>query len=418
MAMTEKLLSAASQPQAASLPDDHLLRSSTVKPSAPDNLGAHSLSDKSAPASTPVSDNGILRGTGPVLGLISGRRQRPEVTYNLKELSHKTRLPSKSPSATSTQNLPQQLDIARDSWKPVDLDTQRSVTTSHGRRQQTSDEQQSAKRQRVNEGLNTPNSLGQTYIRGTAVRPESSAPTTVTINQELVTCIWPVLLDGGVSDPGELLSLPFYKPFLCHQKKRDIEWNPVTMCSRWSFRTKIDVVALLVQITGDHSPTCCNRCDPEMGLFKGCIVTTSETLVQNYYGCANCLYHGRQTFCTLKDLDRQKSMVDHVHKQSSLNGGMRVPGQQAEDSTVTMTTTQTGQKRSNPDVIRNCIAFPESNDIDPAELSSSSTTAKRRKESVSKPSDILTMEPWERAPGRVRSQVTATPESKCSHASA
>lgn len=42
----------------------------------------------------------------------------------------------------------------------------------------------------------------------------------------------------------------------------------------------------------------------------------------------------------------------------------------------------------------------------------------RPKESVSEPSKILTMERWERAPGRIRSQVSATLESKCSHASA
>lgn len=412
METTEKIFSADSQPQVASLPGNHLSSSSSLKPKEPDSPGAQPLSDKSVPSSAPLPNHGILKGTGPVLGPSSGRRQRPEVTYNLKELSHKTRLPSKSPSATPTQNLPQQLDFTSDSRRLVDLDNLRSATTPNGLGQQTSDEQQPAKRQRINDGINPPNnSLGLMSLRDTGVRPESSGPTSVMINQELVKSVWTILLDGGISDPGELLSLPFFKPFLCHQKKRDIQWNPATTCGRWSFRTKIDLVALLVQITGDHSPTCCSRCDPEMGLFKGCIVTTSETLAPNYYGCANCLYHGRQTFCTLKKINQQKSTAEHVHEQASLKGDTRVSGQQAEASRVRITDTQAGKKRSNPDIIRNWNAFPESNGINPAELSSSSTTAKRRKESVSEPSEILTMERWERAPGRIRSQVTATPES-------
>lgn len=392
--MAEETFSANSQPQAASSPNLDYSRSSSLKPSAPDSPGAQLLSDKSAPSSAPSTGPGILKGTGPVLGPSSGRRQRPEVTYNLKELSHKTRLPSKSPS--------------------VDFGNQKASTTSNGRGQQTSDEQQPVKRQRIKESTESPNSLGQTPLWDTAVRPEGPAPPPLTINQELVNYVWPILLDGGVANPDELLSLPFYKPFLCYQKKRDIEWNPATSCGRWSFRTKIDIVALLVQMTGEHSPRCCNRCDPEIGLFKGCIVITSETLVQNYYGCANCLYHGRQTFCTLKDLNRRKGTVDHIHQQPASNGDMRTPGQQAEVSKVIVTTTPAGTKRSNPDETHNWAAFPRSSDLRTVELSSSSsTTTKRHKESVSEPSEILTMERWERAPGRIRSQVTATPESKC-----
>lgn len=413
--MAEKTLSADSQPQAASSPDVDYSRSSSLRPSAPDSHGAQFLADKSAPTSAPFTGAGILKGTGPVINPISGRRQRPEVTYNLKELSHKTRLPSKSPSATATQHLPQQGDLTRNLWRPVAFENQKS--SFNGRGQQTSDEQQPAKRQRIKEGTNSPSSLDQTPLWDTAVRSEGPAPPPVIFNQELINHVWPILLDGGVANPGDLLSLPFYKTFLCYPKKRDIEWNPATSCGRWSFRTKIDVVALLVQITGEHSPRCCNRCDPEIGLFKGCIVTTSETLAQNYYGCANCLYHGRQTFCTLKDLNRQRGTVDHVPQQSVSNSNMRTPGQKAEVSKVIMTATQAGTQRSSLDVIRNWAAFPRSSEIRPVVLSSSTTT-KRHKESVSEPSEMLTMERWERAPGRIRSQVTATPESRCSHASA
>lgn len=282
-------------------------------------------------------------------------------------------MPSKRPSATSAQHLPHQGDLTKNPWRSVDFGNQKASPALNGRGQQTSDEQRPAKRQRIKEGTNSPNSLSQTPLWDTAVRPEGPAPPPLIINQELVNYVWPILFDGGVANPGELLSLPFYEPFLCFQKKRDIKWNPVTSCGRWSFRTKIDIVALLVQITGEPSPRCCNRCDPEIGLFKGgCIITASETLAQNYYGCANCLYHGRQTFCTLKNLNRQKGRVNNVHQQSVPTGDMSTPGQLAKVSKVMVPTTQAGTKQSNPDATRNLAGFPRSSDNRPVELSVSS----------------------------------------------
>lgn len=353
-----------------------------------------SLSDIAGPSSMSFKGTGILKGTGPALEPSSSHRQRPDVTYNLKELIHKTRVPPKNQHTTTTQQVPEEIDLTKSPRVPNDsLDQKLVATTSEHT------ESQSAKRQRTDEGDNSARNLSQGHLWNTAIDPGVSASLVPNANHELIAYIWPILLDGGVTNPGELLGLPFYQPFICNPRKRDMEWNPATSCGRWTFRTKIDVVALLVQLTGDYSPKCCNRCDPEIGLFKGCIITHSKTLARTYYGCTNCLYHGRQTFCNLKSWNRQNGATDPGPKKSISNDIATTVHERGELSKSTMIT-RPKHGSSTPDAPRetSLIAAGGSN------------------ETSHEPGQILSMEPWERAPGRIRSQVSAAPESKRAYA--
>lgn len=359
-----------------------------------------SLSDTSAPTSTSLQESRSFKGNGPAFDPSSSLRHRPDVTYNLKELSHKTRFPSNDQYTTSTQQHPQQIKLTESPRMPIHSVDQKLVVTTDG----NPDESRSAKRQRIGEGSNTPKSLGQGQIWNTAPKQEIYDAHASNVNQELIAYVLPILLDGGVTNPGELLGLAFFKPFLCIQRKRDVEWNPTTNCARWSFRTKIDIVALLVQLTGDPSSKCCNRCDPEIGLFRGCIVIYSEMLARTYYGCANCLYHGRQTFCSLKVRKRQRDTSDLSQEDFASNDTAM---QQESTSQLTLKM-RPKHISSTPDATGNWEESTEHSDIKPLEVSL--TAAGRRNEKSNEPSEILSMEPWERAPGRIRSQGSATPE--------
>lgn len=384
-----------------SLADVQSSRLSSLSSNPPSGQIERNLSDLSAPSSTPLKESRILKGTGPALNPSSSHRQRPDVTYNLKELSHMTRSPSMNQNTTTKQQLPQHIELTKEQRFPLYLDEQKLVATTNGHA-----ELHSAKRQRISEGNNSPKSFGQGHLWNTVTSPEEFASLVPDVNQELVAYVWPILLNGGVTNPSELLGLAFFKPFIYHQRKRDVQWNPTTHCTRWSFRTKIDIVALLVQLTGDCSPKCCNRCDPETGLFKGCIVTNSQTLARAYYGCANCLYHGRQTFCNLKGWNRHKDVLDLDHEHSVTHG---IAVQQDEASKST-TNTHPKHVLSTPDAIGSWNSATKLNGNTPVKVSL--TAAERRNEEFIEPSEILSMEPWERAPGRIRSQVSATPESK------
>lgn len=395
--------------QIATQSDVHSFLSTSMTSGPPKVHEEQPPSDVPAPTSSSPRGTRILKGTGPALDPHASHRQRPDVTYNLKELSHKTRTPSQSLSGT-TQHLPEQIDLTEDSCAATDLGEQKFMAAVIGNAQQTSDEGHPAKRRRVDGDFNSPKSLGEGLVWDATSIREGYVPPANNVNQELIAYVWPILLHGGVSNPGELLSLVFFKNFTCLQRKRDLEWNPRSTCNGWAFRTKIDVVALLVQLTGDHSSRCCTKCNPDIGLFKGCIVTTSKLLAQSYYGCANCLYHGRQTFCSFKGGNRQKGMHISVHEQSVSSGTVASVVQEEEASNSTTPNAQIEQRLwSDATGIWNETSTTPK---DVKQWDPSVIAAGGHDETSRDSSEILSMEPWERAPGRVRSQVSTNPESK------
>jgi len=94
---------------------------------------------------------------------------------------------------------------------------------------------------------------------------------------------------------GELLLLP---------RKRNLKFNPQRADLKFEEKTPRDVAALLIEVTGEKPPSPCDRCQESKGIFKKCVVIhrkASEGARERYRSCANCLYRGNQTYCTLKE---------------------------------------------------------------------------------------------------------------------
>lgn len=239
-----------------------------------------------------ISGKTIYGSLDSIERLFSGQQQparpRPAVRYNPVNMVNKTR-------AT-----PQ--------------DAESSPETSYGEAQNLGQypggEQQSAKRQRLDDSSLSPLSSPDPGLLETQLEsePEGSNTPPAHFNKDLLDHIWPTLVDGGVSDPIQLLSLDFYRPFISLPRKRNLEWNLDSKRSKWTYRTKVDIISLLVQLTGIESPECCSKCDPQIGSFMGCIIVADVIYANSYYGCANCLYHGTQTYCSLKAWSLQRSV--------------------------------------------------------------------------------------------------------------
>ena len=104
----------------------------------------------------------------------------------------------------------------------------------------------------------------------------------------------------------DIPSTGFVSELLVLPKRRDVENNPhwQSRSGRFNEKTPRDVAAMVIQVTGDEAPEACTRCRDAKGPFQGCVVISTEAYPEaqsRYLSCANCLYRGTQTFCSLKE---------------------------------------------------------------------------------------------------------------------
>ncbi|KAK5661201.1 hypothetical protein OQA88_11092 [Cercophora sp. LCS_1] len=83
-------------------------------------------------------------------------------------------------------------------------------------------------------------------------------------------------------------------------------------------KTPRDVAAMVIHLTGDTAPEPCTRCHDNKGVFNGCVVISTKAYADarsRYVSCSNCLYHGNQTYCSLKEfvLDREQPPFTRHH---------------------------------------------------------------------------------------------------------
>ncbi|KUI58926.1 hypothetical protein VP1G_06181 [Cytospora mali] len=430
-----------------------------------------------APTSKSWKGSGTLKGTGPKVLSGSSRRPRNSATYNLIALSRQARgYSSSSPkkrrserssphisasglrrrSELPTYNLKELVQQTRGlpkstlllgkgvAKRPVKRNTNASgQTKGHVRKWLGSDDSDgdgggdgdavaaaahTSKRRRVDQDTSIVNSRASEGPRVTDfatpkldIESKSIAKTswrndavasTFPGSSALLQYIVPWIICGGVSDPFVLTDDERITNLLALPKQRTIEWNNATR-NRWSVSGKIDIVALIMQLTGEDSPSPCNKCtsDPEYGQWVGCKVMSSTMASEalNIYGCANCVYHGKQTYCSLKIWNRQRATKQIQSQQSSLQKKSRdgsAQGSSAED------TDQSESSATETTTAKDKIA-QDSNEEHPM-YHDSSGAAIREKPSqrqdvslVSADRGIVTplmMEPWEKAPGRIRSR--------------
>lgn len=403
------------------------------------------LDHASAPTTPPRRTVGILKGTGPELEPGSARRARAAVTYNIKELSHKTRVHSKteSPIDSSSKesedhhrstalrrhtsgppvyNLKDLIQQTRDMATPTrklanrflkkfEKDQKRVLAHHAG-----DEDGRPAKRRRFEDGSGISDPVASRHapeteeLMPTDATPADSSPA----KEDLIKLVTPIICDGGISNPREILALDIFSQLLTLPQLRPLVWNPNRQFP-WMFTYKIDIISLLVQVTGEQPPSPCTKCRSGRGQFTGCFVMSSKIDPGNVYGCANCVYHGRQTFCSIKAWAKRRPWGN-------------APGPALKDADLPEQSEEVGRPDGDGPKTRQAQALVTTDDNiltssltrsvihgEATGLVTRSTPPKHQNMSllaVGTAADSLHMEPWERAPGRIRSRTSGRPESE------
>ncbi|KAL8313145.1 hypothetical protein RB593_007377 [Gaeumannomyces tritici] len=107
----------------------------------------------------------------------------------------------------------------------------------------------------------------------------------------------------------------YVRDFLALPRLRDLEWNDARQVS---FKDSVarDVSSMLMQVTGPYAAEPCTRCKKDSGPYKGCVRMPPEAPVHPQvmlYGCANCVYHGGQTHCSLQSQSKKETAERFPH---------------------------------------------------------------------------------------------------------
>ncbi|KAK3324038.1 hypothetical protein B0T19DRAFT_427561 [Cercophora scortea] len=104
----------------------------------------------------------------------------------------------------------------------------------------------------------------------------------------------------------------FVKELLPMPRQRDLTMNPYRPLERFYEKNPRDISAAIIQVTGEKAPKGCGRCREGRGPFQGCVVIARKSNAEarsRYISCANCLYHGNQTYCSLKEWVPKRSQA-------------------------------------------------------------------------------------------------------------
>ncbi|RYP20108.1 hypothetical protein DL767_009525 [Monosporascus sp. MG133] len=213
---------------------------------------------------------------------------------------------------------------------------------------------------------------------------------------------------------------------------RDVEFreNPA---NPYSEARAQDISALIMQVTGQEPPHPCSRCQEGRGPFKGCYVISVEApqstrnLVR---ACANCFYKCNQTYCDLKDWSLQ------AYPELAGSSEPKQTSTQSPARTNLLASKSYPERRSDRIVLRESIAessasnkpraVTEGHDESSINISSNQSMINEPRPQtrrdghtsvqdetimfsnpqtvVANPAQLLELETWEVAPGRIRSQ--------------
>ncbi|KAK4448009.1 hypothetical protein QBC34DRAFT_301814 [Podospora aff. communis PSN243] len=228
----------------------------------------------------------------------------------------------------------------------------------------------------------------------------------------------------------ELLNMP---------QLRNLKVNPRKAHRGFVEKKVRDIAALAIQLTGQRPPEACKRCAENKGLWKGCVVINPNApynLRSRYTGCANCVYHGNQTYCTIREdvlqaLEAQAHEPEAPSSDGDFDTPLRASGRmlpaplasaqqaqppaQAPAPVPAAATPNTTQAAAAPAV--NTIYMrpqmglprqPQSAAAPPPNPPNQGSSLVHT--GVIQSADILEMEPWEVAPGRITETATAESE--------
>ncbi|KAI1074545.1 hypothetical protein F5B20DRAFT_433501 [Whalleya microplaca] len=243
------------------------------------------------------------------------------------------------------------------------------------------------------------------------------------IQQRLVhTPLSPIPYRGHVP---ELLQL---------RRVRNVEFNPQAPF-RYSEARPQDIAAMILQVVGIKAEQPCQRCVIGKGPFLGCYILPPDAplgLRQSVLACANCFYKCNQTYC-----DHKRWALEKYPELS----GVQVPQQKHIQSSAQSTPRRSAALEKQPERRSDRIVIKESTMTasqasgsvrqgervaeDKRDLSVSKSSAPNAKErrqparesfinqvdtfsigqtSTVNPAQMLELETWEVAPGRIRDE--------------
>ncbi|KLU89475.1 hypothetical protein MAPG_08446 [Magnaporthiopsis poae ATCC 64411] len=129
--------------------------------------------------------------------------------------------------------------------------------------------------------------------------------------------MWKYIQQFTVVHRGEIPEKMYVRDFLNLRRLRALEWNDAWIAShRFKDSVPRDVSSMIMQITGPYAPDPCTRCKGGHGPYKGCVTMPPDAPVHPQfmiYGCANCVYHGRQTHCSLRAQSKKEAAERFPH---------------------------------------------------------------------------------------------------------
>ncbi|KAK3378721.1 hypothetical protein B0T24DRAFT_520959 [Lasiosphaeria ovina] len=215
----------------------------------------------------------------------------------------------------------------------------------------------------------------------------------------------------------ELLQMP---------QLRDLNLNPYRAPLEYGERSARDVAAMIIQVTGEEVVKNCKRCRDGKGPFSSCVVIArkadGEARLQ-YISCANCLYHGQSTYCSIKQWvpKRDQPPFPTKRKISSTGGPFLTEEADLMDSelqslAVAEGREQSSDRESSPPRISQSLRNRR------GRSTRSSATEKPRNHEKQAPksslisagafqsAETLEMETWEMAPGRLNESSSSKPQ--------
>lgn len=120
--------------------------------------------------------------------------------------------------------------------------------------------------------------------------------------------MWRYVLPFLVKHKGQPPKLSWVPELIGLPRVRDLVWNTIwTDTNPFLDSLDKDVSAMIVYLTGEVASSPCTRCAQGRGPFKGCILISkaaAENARNAITGCANCLYHQCQTYCSHKTITK------------------------------------------------------------------------------------------------------------------
>ncbi|KAK4248291.1 hypothetical protein C7999DRAFT_13707 [Corynascus novoguineensis] len=192
------------------------------------------------------------------------------------------------------------------------------------------------------------------------------------------------------------------KHLLTLPKQRDVKYNTHRRRKPFRENSSQDIAAMVIQVIGDEASAMCKRCRQGKGPFKGCVVvpkTANEEARQRYPCCSNCLFGGKMLYCTLTRSTRKRGSL-------ATSEGFSRPGVPAPSKRVTEASVPTVPRITQSVVTDRSSTTPAFSSPSGPSVSSTLTSQSTFRNS----SNMLELEDWEIAPGRIRGTSTAESE--------